>query len=201
MEGNAHQHWVIPFLKEWNGPVYECCRSICLDGMNPLPDVVFWTAHDLTFICFQQGCVQSQEVSHLPPEPGTMDPTTQVPRWPTAAMVEVEEASPVRVMAPGPQNQPVQVSYMLAASCCLVVLFGGLNVWEDPLGSFLSEANGSKLKNSALLEFLNWVFSWIGYFRINNSKWWVTNSCCSWFSKGHRKRFGFGQMWFMWYHL
>ncbi len=34
-EGNAHKHWVVPFLKERNGPAYECCRSICLDRMNP----------------------------------------------------------------------------------------------------------------------------------------------------------------------
>ncbi len=36
-EGNVHQCWVIPFLMGWNGPAYERCRSICLDGMNPLP--------------------------------------------------------------------------------------------------------------------------------------------------------------------
>ncbi len=40
MVGNAHQHWVIPFLKERNGPAYERCRSICLDGTNPLPNGV-----------------------------------------------------------------------------------------------------------------------------------------------------------------
>ncbi len=37
MAGNAHQRWVVPFLEEWNGPAYERCRNICLDGMNPLP--------------------------------------------------------------------------------------------------------------------------------------------------------------------
>ncbi len=37
MAGNAHQCWVVPFLEERNGPAYERCRSICLDGMNPLP--------------------------------------------------------------------------------------------------------------------------------------------------------------------
>ncbi len=37
MARNAHQRWVVPFLEERNGPAYERCRSICLDGMNPLP--------------------------------------------------------------------------------------------------------------------------------------------------------------------
>ncbi len=37
MAGNTHQRWVVPFLEERNGPAYERCRSICLDGMNPLP--------------------------------------------------------------------------------------------------------------------------------------------------------------------
>ncbi len=45
MEGNAHKHWVIPFLKEQNGPAYECCRSICLDGTNPQLDRYLVATH------------------------------------------------------------------------------------------------------------------------------------------------------------
>ena len=36
-EGNAHQCRVIPSLTGPNGPDYVRCRSICLDGVNPLP--------------------------------------------------------------------------------------------------------------------------------------------------------------------
>ncbi len=45
MVGNAHKHWVIPFLKERNGPAYERCRSICLDGTNPLLDGYLIATH------------------------------------------------------------------------------------------------------------------------------------------------------------
>ncbi len=45
MVGNAHKHWVIPFLKEWNGPAYERCRSICLDRTNPQPDRYLMATH------------------------------------------------------------------------------------------------------------------------------------------------------------
>ncbi len=37
MEGNAHQCRVIPSLAGRNGPDYVYRRSICLNGMNPLP--------------------------------------------------------------------------------------------------------------------------------------------------------------------
>ncbi len=37
MEGNAHQCRVVPSLAGWNVPDYVCRRSICLNGMNPLP--------------------------------------------------------------------------------------------------------------------------------------------------------------------
>ncbi len=37
MEGDAHQYRVVPSLMGWNSPDYVCCRSICLDRMNPLP--------------------------------------------------------------------------------------------------------------------------------------------------------------------
>ncbi len=37
MEGDAHQCRVVPSLMGRNGPDYVRCRSICLDGMNPLP--------------------------------------------------------------------------------------------------------------------------------------------------------------------
>ncbi len=44
-EGNAHKHWVIPFLKERNGPAYERCRSICLDRTNPQLDGYLVATH------------------------------------------------------------------------------------------------------------------------------------------------------------
>ncbi len=44
-EGNAHQCRVVPSLAGRNGPDYVRRRSICLDGMNPLP---MWVLRDHT---------------------------------------------------------------------------------------------------------------------------------------------------------
>ncbi len=45
MVGNTHKHWVVPFLEERNGPAYERCRSICLDGTNPQLDLIPYTLY------------------------------------------------------------------------------------------------------------------------------------------------------------
>ncbi len=45
MVGNAHKRWVIPFLKEWNSPAYERCRSICLNWTNPQLDEYLVATH------------------------------------------------------------------------------------------------------------------------------------------------------------
>ncbi len=55
MEGNAHQCRVVPSLAGRNGPDYVRCRSICLDGMNPLPTRVL---HDHTQ--YSVGCTSKR---------------------------------------------------------------------------------------------------------------------------------------------
>ncbi len=59
MVGNAHKHWVVPFLTEWNGPAYERCRSICLDGTNPQLDGYLMASHNTVNRRLQEEIVQN----------------------------------------------------------------------------------------------------------------------------------------------
>ncbi len=74
-------------------------------------------------MCLVQEIVQNQEVFHFHQGPGTLDPTTEVLRWPTAAMMEPVEPSHVKATEPGQENQVAQVA------SCSVVFLQWTDVW------------------------------------------------------------------------
>ncbi len=55
MEGDAHQCRVVPSLEGRNSPDYVCCRSICLNRMNPLPT---WVLQGHTQ--YSEGCTSER---------------------------------------------------------------------------------------------------------------------------------------------
>ncbi len=54
--------------------------------------------------------VQNLEASTSPPEPGTTDPTAQVPGWLTVVTMEQMAQSPVRAVENGLRNPDAQVT-------------------------------------------------------------------------------------------
>ncbi len=73
-------------------------------------DMILWFYH---FKYFQE-FVENQEVSHSPPEPDTMDPTTLALRWPTTVSMAIREPSLVRAMDSGPENQDVHTGELFS---------------------------------------------------------------------------------------